>query len=57
MHGQRTYENRAMAKSTKYATLASSGRAVLSERIMVYKKTDSVVSFSINRFTQMGGAM
>ena len=30
-----TYENKAMAKSTKYATLASSGRAVLSERMMV----------------------
>ena len=57
MHEQRTYENKAMAKSTKYATLASSGRAVLSERMMVCKETNSVVSFSINRPTQMCRAM
>ena len=30
-----TYENSAMANSTKYATLASNGRAVLSECMMV----------------------
>jgi hypothetical protein len=33
--GRRTYENKVTAKSTKYATLASNGRAALSECMMV----------------------
>ena len=31
-----TYEKRIIANSTKYATLASNGRAVLSDRMIVY---------------------
>ena len=42
MHGQKTYEKGAIAKSTKHVTLASSGRAVSSERMMVCKGMNPV---------------
>lgn len=32
-----TYENKIMANNTKYATLASNGRAVFRERMIVYR--------------------
>ena len=36
-----TYENKIMANNTKYATLASNGRAVFKERIIVCIKCKS----------------